>query len=195
MLHRTPGYWPAILAVTAAIAMPWVAGCSHSEGARMEASGEKMSRSEPIANRQDQSKETSLATKRWEYASYFNSLKELVRKQWNPAEVYRQRDPNGTVYGQQDRYTLLQVRMNEDGSLADVWVVHTCGLEWLDESELEAFRKAQPFAPPPRPLLRSNGRVEFGFGFFFDVTGKESASSMRLKLFRYRDPSPIPDQR
>ena len=195
MFRWTARDLPAILVVTANIAMPWVAGCSHSEGTRNQAFADKTSGSETIVNRQDESREASLASKRWEYASYFNSLKDQVRKQWNPAELYRQRDPDGTVYAQQDRYTLLQVRINEDGSLAAVWVVHTCGLDWLDETALEAFRKAQPFALPPHTLLRPNGIVEFIFGFFFDAKQREAASSPRLRLFRHRDTSPIPDQR
>lgn len=195
MLHRKGRDWPVVVVAISTIATLWVASCSHSEGTRREAFAAETSGSESAVNRQDQSGEASLASRRLEYASYFNSLKDLVRRQWSPAELYRQHDPDRTAYGQQDRYTLLQVRISEEGSLADVRVVHACGLDWFDETALEAFRKAQPFAPPPRTLLRPGGFVEFGFGFFFDTKQKEPASSPRLKLFRYRDTSQIPDQR
>ena len=164
--------WPAILAVIGTIAISCAAGCSHPEVIRTEGLTDKAAASERIAKHQDQSAEASLAKRRWLYAEYFHSVKDRVRKQWSPAGAYRRRDPAGTVYGQQERYTLLGVRMNDDGSLADVWVVHTCGLEWLDETAIEAFARAQPFAPPPRGLVQPNGMVEFSFGFFFDAKEK-----------------------
>jgi TonB family protein len=183
---------PAILTVIAMIAVPAVVGCSHADAIRTRTPVAGASGSEAVAKRDEPSTEAALPRKRFVYAGYFNAVKDQVRPHWSPAELYHQRDPHGTVYGQVDRYTLLQVRMNHDGSLADVRVAHSCGLEWLDETAVEAFRKAQPFAPPPIRLLRPDGTIQFGFGFFFDVKRKQAEPAPNLRLYRYRDELPDP---
>jgi outer membrane biosynthesis protein TonB len=130
----------------------------------------------------DEGNETALNAKRWVYATFFNRIKERVRDHWKPAEEYQRRDPTGKIYGAEDRYTLLQVNLKADGSLSKVWVVHTCGLDFLDDTAVEAFKEAQPFLNPPRKLVEDgHGIVNFGFGFFFEVSG-----APRMKLFRYK---------
>jgi hypothetical protein len=130
----------------------------------------------------DEGSETALNAKRWVYATFFNRVKERVRDHWKPAEEYQRRDPTGKIYGSEDRYTLLQISLKSDGSLAAVSVAHTCGLDFLDDTAVTAFREAQPFINPPRKLIEAgHGTVSFGFGFFFEVSG-----SPRLKLFRYK---------
>jgi hypothetical protein len=107
--------------------------------------------------------ETALNAKRWVYATFFNRIKERVRDHWKPAEEYQRRDPTGKIYGAEDRYTLLQVNLKADGSLSKVWVVHTCGLDFLDDTAVEAFKEAQPFINPPRKLVEDgHGIVNFG---------------------------------
>jgi hypothetical protein len=130
----------------------------------------------------DDGAETALNAKRWVYATFFNRVKERVRDHWKPAEEYQRRDPTGRIYGAEDRYTLLQVALKADGSLAKVSVVHTCGLDFLDDTAVEAFKEAQPFINPPRKLVEDgHGMVSFAFGFYFEVSG-----APRMKLFRYK---------
>jgi hypothetical protein len=131
----------------------------------------------------DEGAETALNAKRWVYATFFNRVKERVRDHWKPAEEYQRRDPTGKIYGGEDRYTLLQVALKADGSLAKPpVVVHTCGLDFLDDTAIDAFKEAQPFLNPPRKLVEDgHGTVSFAFGFFFEVSG-----APRMKLFRYK---------
>jgi hypothetical protein len=130
----------------------------------------------------DEGSETALNSKRWVYAGFFNRIKDKVREHWKPAEEYQRRDPTGKIYGAEDRYTLVQVNLKADGSLSKVWVVHTCGLDFLDDTAVDAFKEAQPFINPPRKLVEDgHGIVNFGFGFFFEVSG-----APRMKLFRYK---------
>ena len=177
MRHRTGCNGLAILAVVAATGMLSTTGCSHGGSGRTATPAAKTNGSEAIGDRQDQTKGASETAKGQAYAAYFKSLSDQVRNHWSPANVYRQHDPDGTIYGEQDRYTLLEVLLGEDGWLRDVWVVHSCGLEWLDEVALEAFWKAQPFEPPPRKLLRPSRMAKFGLGFFFETKRSTAASS------------------
>jgi hypothetical protein len=130
----------------------------------------------------DDGGETALNAKRWVYATFFNRIKERVRDHWKPAEEYQRRDPTGKIYGAEDRYTLLKVNLKSDGSLDKVSVEHTCGLDFLDDTAVEAFKEAQPFLNPPHKLVEAgHGFVNFEFGFFFEVSG-----APRMKLFRYK---------
>jgi len=124
----------------------------------------------------------------FEYAHFFNRVKEQVRAHWAPPEDLRLGDPTGMIEVAKDRYTLLQVTLRADGSLANIWVVHACGLDWLDETAIAAFEEAQPFLDPPAQVIEAeHGTITFGFGFFFEASG-----SPRLKLFRYKSATPQP---
>jgi|CXWL01.1.fsa_nt_gi TonB family protein len=121
---------------------------------------------------------TYLSTKEWKYASFFNRVKQTVGQHWNPGAQLRLRDPTGGIYGGRDRYTLLQVTLNEQGRLTDVYVEKSCGVDFLDLEAVHSFERAQPFPNPP-PGLLSDSSVRFQFGFFLEMGG-----SPRMRLFR-----------
>lgn len=130
----------------------------------------------------DEGSETALRAKNWKFATFFNRVKTQVRDHWKPAEEYARRDPTGKIYGSEDRYTLLQIKLKPDGWLSDVSLLHTSGLEFLDQIAMDAFKGAQPFLNPPRELVEAeHGQVSFTFGFFFEVSG-----APRMKVFRYK---------
>jgi TonB family protein len=129
----------------------------------------------------DDGDETSLNSKKWKFASFFNRVKAQVREHWRPAEVYRRRDPTGSIYGSKDRYTLLRVQLKPDGSLANVALETPSGVEFLDDEAIEAFKEAQPFPNPPGQLVDAgSGMIDFKFGFYFEIGG-----ATRFKAFRY----------
>ena len=129
----------------------------------------------------DDGDETSLNSKKWKFASFFNRVKAQVREHWRPADVYRRRDPTGSIYGSKDRYTLLRVQLKPDGSLANVALETPSGVEFLDDEAIEAFKEAQPFPNPPGQLVdNGSGMIDFKFGFYFEIGG-----ATRFKAFRY----------
>jgi TonB family protein len=123
----------------------------------------------------DVGESTFLNTREWKYAGYFNRVKQALASVWDPNSALRARDPTGERFAYKDRYTLLAVTLNDQGGLTDVHVVRTSGVDFLDQTTLDAFRKAQPFVNPPRGLADSHGEIRFNFGFFV-----ESGSSFRL---------------
>ena len=129
----------------------------------------------------DEGDETALNAKRWKFATFFNRVKEQVRDHWKPVDEYRRRDPTGAIYGAQDRLTQVHVRLRPDGSLAKVSLAQTCGVDFLDETAMEAFKQAQPFPNPPRQLVQSSGLIDFDFGFYLEISG-----SPRVRFLRYR---------
>lgn len=129
----------------------------------------------------DDGEETLLNTKRWKYASFFNRVKRAVQQYYNPETAYRLRDPNGQIYGRKNRLTILKVSLEPDGSLRDVLIEHPCGIDFLDDEAVKAFKEAQPFPNPPVGLVDATSKlITFRFGFYFEIT--ETGS---WKIFKY----------
>mgnify|MGYP003632481941 FL=1 len=124
---------------------------------------------------------TSLNTKKWKFASFFNRMKRQVAQNWHPGEVYARRDPLGKVYGTKDRVTVLEVTLQPGGKLSKVVVLEESGVDFLDTEAVAAFRRAQPFPNPPSGLIASSsGLITFSFGFHFQVGAPRSG----WKVFR-----------
>jgi len=118
---------------------------------------------------QKEGRETLLNARRYRFISFFERVKEQVRNQWSPNEALRRRDPSGTAFCCKDRYTRLQVRIDQNGSILDLQVVKASGLRFLDKESLRAFRAAGPFLNPPKVLFAENkDYLEFRFGFLLE---------------------------
>ncbi|MBM7115395.1 energy transducer TonB family protein [Archangium primigenium] len=122
---------------------------------------------------------TYLNTREWKFASFFNRVKQSVGTQWNPNTALMRRDPTGDIYAGRDRYTMVQVTLDEYGKVADIRVEKSSGLDFLDLEAVESFKRAQPFPNPPAGLLEDDAKVRFSFGFFMDMGG-----GPRMRLFR-----------
>ncbi|HYS81444.1 MAG TPA: energy transducer TonB [Anaeromyxobacteraceae bacterium] len=112
---------------------------------------------------------TYLNTREWKYASYFNRIKQAVATQWHPDSTLQLRDPTGQRFAYKDRITVLAVTLDSAGSLKDVQVQRSSGVDFLDLTAVDAFRKAQPFANPPRGIANDRGEIGFMFGFYLEV--------------------------
>lgn len=125
---------------------------------------------------------TYLNTRSWRYATYFNRIKQAVAAAWDPVSPLDARDPDRTMFGYKDRFTLLGVTLDDTGHVKSLVVEQTSGAEFLDRAALTAFRTAQPFVNPPRGIVDPNGEIRFSFGFFLEM----GRPGMRL----YRAPIP-----
>jgi len=121
---------------------------------------------------------TFLNTREWKFASFFNRVKQSVGMHWNPNLQLQRRDPTGSTYSGRDRYTLLNVVLDERGNVKEVTVQKSSGLDFLDMEAIASFQKAQPFPNPPSALLDGASRVKFHFGFFLEMGGRP-----RMRLF------------
>ncbi|MFH0899343.1 MAG: energy transducer TonB [Pseudomonadota bacterium] len=129
----------------------------------------------------DEGEETLLNTKRFKYAPFFGRIKRSVAQNWNPGAAYGLRDPTGQIYGHKNRLTILKVTLRPDGSLRDVLLEKPCGVDFLDDEAIKAFRQAQPFPNPPEGLVdKESNLITFRFGFYFEI-----AEGPTFKVFRY----------
>jgi TonB family protein len=130
----------------------------------------------------DEGDDTLLNTKRFKYASFFNRVKRAVWENWHADRVYSLRDPDGRIYGIKDRLTVLKVSLRADGSLANVIIEKPCGVDFLDDEAVSAFKKAQPFPNPPKGLVDEASKlITFRFGFTLEIQDRPS-----WKIVRYQ---------
>lgn len=108
---------------------------------------------------------TFLNTREWKFAGYFNRMREALAGQWDPFTPLRARDSTGERFLYKDWTTVLSVTLDARGSLSDVHVLRSSGLDFFDRTAVEAMQKAQPFLNPPRDLPDSQGLIRFHFGF------------------------------
>jgi TonB family protein len=129
----------------------------------------------------DDGDETALNSKKWRFSSFFNRVKHQVQEHWHPDEVYRRRDPSGSIYGRTNRLTIVRVQLKPNGHLVNVALEQPSGLEFLDDEAIQAFRAAQPFPNPPTGLIDANdGLINFQFSFLLELSGIS-----RMTLFKY----------
>jgi TonB family protein len=108
------------------------------------------------------------------YWSFFTRMKRQVQVEWDPVGVYRREDPSGRLYQQRDRYTVLAVTLGTGGVLEEASVERSCGLEFLDQEAIRAFRTASPFPNIPEGLKDDEGLIDVTFGFMLSLSGRVS---------------------
>jgi outer membrane biosynthesis protein TonB len=113
---------------------------------------------------------TMLNTRQFRYWDFFQRVRDAVKKQWHPNEVYSRRDPYWTIYQRQNRLTVLRVSLDKEGNVEALARVRRSGLDFLDEEAVRAFSSAGPFVNPPRGLVDESGRIVFDFGFYLELT-------------------------
>ena len=117
---------------------------------------------------------TLLNSHRTIYWAFFNRMKEQVRLEWDPVRVYRRHDPTGQLYGAQDRYTVLTLTLNSDGTLRNALVSRSSELDFLDREALRALQAAAPFRNVPEGLKDENGLLTTNFGFLFSIDSRRA---------------------
>ncbi|MDP3499293.1 MAG: TonB family protein [Myxococcales bacterium] len=120
---------------------------------------------------------TFLNTREWKYAAFFNRVKQGVSAKWDPNGRLRHRTEG---LGIATRITVMSVTLKPDGSLADLFVAQSSGVDVLDAEAMSAFEKAAPFANPP-PGLVEQGFIRFTFGFHVSHDGLAIPKPFRFR--------------
>jgi TonB family protein len=120
---------------------------------------------------------TFLNTKEWRYASFFNRVKQAVSGKWDPNGRLRQKNRG---LGAANRITVMHVALRPDGSMADLFVAQSSGVDELDAEAMAAFEKAAPFANPPAGLVQ-DGFIRFSFSFHVTDQGLAMPTPFRFR--------------
>jgi len=128
---------------------------------------------------------TFLNTREWRYAGYFNLITERVDEQWvtTGRREVEQRDPSGQRFLYKDRLAVLDVTLDDHGSVRNVRVVRSTGVDFLDRVAMDMFRRAETFANPPKGIIDARGQINFAFGINF-IGVSPSMGLMRRPAFR-----------
>ncbi len=127
----------------------------------------------------DEGEKTLLNRKQERYWAFFDRVKIQIAEQYSAGQVYRKRDPYGNIYGVKDRYSVIRVTLNSDGTVRQLHVSRPSGLDFVDDEAVRSVREAAPFHNPPEGLKDEDGLIHFSFGFYLEVTAEPS-----FRLFR-----------
>jgi len=103
------------------------------------------------------------------YDEYLKGVKARINKAWDLSGVLEAHDPKREQLGVRDRLTILDVTLDAAGAISAMKVSRPSGLAFLDDEAMAAVRRAAPFDPPPRALLRADGTVLFPAGFYVEA--------------------------
>ena len=111
--------------------------------------------------------ETLLNSRSFRYAGFLNRVKETVGRIWvrEVQDEAQRHDPSGAMYSYKDRRTVVEFSLDRSGELKDVHITISCGVDYLDRTAVEAFRRAERFPNPPPGLLGDDGLVRLPFAF------------------------------
>jgi TonB family protein len=109
--------------------------------------------------------ETSLNAHSFRHATFFNRVADAIRRTWVGGEAIGRVDPDGHIYGREDRHTVVEITIDQGGAIVDLAVRDSSGADVLDDEALRSIRAAGPFHNPPRALFGSEDRFSFSFGF------------------------------
>jgi outer membrane biosynthesis protein TonB len=114
--------------------------------------------------------ETWLSSQAVRFGGFYRRMHQAIAGHWQPGAVLERRDPSGRLYGTADRHTVLHVRLDRRGRLAEKpAVLHSSGLGVLDREAVRAVVAAAPFPNPPSALARS-GIIDLGkLSFYVEI--------------------------
>jgi TonB family protein len=111
--------------------------------------------------------ETLLNSRSFRYAGFLNRVKETVARIWvqEVQDEAQRHDPNGQIYSYKDRRTVVEFSLDKMGEIRDVRLSVSCGVDYLDRTALDAFKRAERFPNPPPGLIGDQGVVTLPFAF------------------------------
>ena len=114
---------------------------------------------------------TQLNTFGYKYATFFYGVRERVGPRWRTA--LREAERIHGIHTLRGRRGILQtvvlVRLDSAGTIEDVSLKHSSGVRWMDALSMQAFEESVAFPNPPTGLLDESGKVEFPFGFVYQI--------------------------
>ncbi len=146
------------------------AGDEKSEFQNLQMLSAEFKTDDALLDIDDEGDSTLLKARSFRYWDFFQRVKKRVRQNWRPAEVHRQRDPTGKIYGVKDRLTVVRIVLDGDGNVVKLGVHKKSGLDHLDREAMRALRAAAPFPNPPAGLRDKFGKITFGVGFLFELS-------------------------
>lgn len=123
---------------------------------------------------------TVLNTREFQYFSYYQRIKDLLRQYWRPTvekKLYKIWN-HGKNVSEPELVTRIQVTLDEGGTIQRVARVASSGFGEIDDAAEEAFRQAAPFPNPPKGMVDGDGFVRINWDFILRM---EAAPSIQFR--------------
>ena len=114
---------------------------------------------------------TVLSTREFQYFSYYQRIKDLLRQYWKPTVEKKLLKiwGRGKNVNDPELVTRISVTLTDQGSLQRVARVASSGLSEIDDAAEEAFRQAAPFPNPPTGMVEPDGFVRIQWDFILHM--------------------------
>lgn len=111
--------------------------------------------------------ETLLNSRSFRYAGFLNRVKETVGRIWvqEVQDEAQRHDPTGAMYSYKDRRTVVEFSLDRNGEIRDVHLSVSSGVDYLDRTAIDAFKRAERFPNPPPGLVGDQGVITLPFAF------------------------------
>ena len=110
---------------------------------------------------------TSLNTTEYKYYGFYFRIKQKLEQHWGSTlrkKAKKLFKSGRRLPASENRITSLQIKLDNNGKIIDVFVKGTSGVNELDEAAIESFNKAGPFPNPPKGMIK-NGYAQIEWGF------------------------------
>jgi TonB family protein len=111
---------------------------------------------------------TALNSDQFTYYTFFARMNEQVRNRWvDNVRNYMQRLNARDVetLSRMDRHTMVEILLTPEGQFSSSVVQRSSGDRELDQTTVEAFKRAAPFPNPPRGMIEGDGLIHLRYGF------------------------------
>ncbi|MGO9764391.1 MAG: TonB C-terminal domain-containing protein [Myxococcaceae bacterium] len=109
---------------------------------------------------------------------FFDQVKRAIFAHWDPSTAVRRWEVSSKDLGPSIRYTVLNIRLDNEGLVRDVQVKKDCGVWYLNSLAVEAVWASSPLPAPPAALLR-DGVVNFDLGLCVEFPNAQMTDGTR----------------
>ncbi len=113
--------------------------------------------------------QTALNTRAAPFAAYIARMHRGIHKLWGFGMLEEWDEKSGSnPFNNRNLLTVLEMRLNPDGTVDKVTVVRTSGYMPYDAAAIDVAFSAGPYPDPPREIRSKNGKIYLHWSFYRD---------------------------
>ena len=110
---------------------------------------------------------TNLNTVEYKYYGFFNRIKKKLEQHWGETlrkKAHSMYQKGRRIPANSPHITSLMVSLDSKGTIINISIKGSSGVQEFDDAALESFNKAGPFPNPPKSMIK-NGAAHIEWGF------------------------------
>jgi TonB family protein len=125
----------------------------------------------PPAPAPERKRESLLDSRAHLYAAFYARMHERILAHYDCDEAIARHDPHALELGDQQRSTVLSIRLDRAGAIETLSFLQESGVEYLDAEAVRTVRAAGPYPNPPDGLFDADGTLVIRVAFKVNPDG------------------------